>query len=375
MHFSLRNRIEKLLLSIWFPTAGDRSPTGLLRTLLGNLLVPLSWLTASISRYRRNQISRPVLSDLAPGSPGPIILVVGNLVAGGAGKTPASLAISRHLRDAGYKVGLLCNAYRATSDAAQMVNTGSAVAQVGDEALLLALDSGLAVASGRRRDQALGLLLAHDPEIDVVVADDGLQHSRLPRHLELAVFDARGAGNHRLLPAGPLREPLAHAQQMSAVLLNGTWLSPIAHDQVFHFSVRAAALCSLEHFAANLAPGELTRDDDQLEATLQELRKVPVTRRQAIAGIAQPQRFADTLAGFDLPCPVRALGDHARLDAAMIAAIDADVIIMTAKDAVKLLQLHDRRCWVLRVEAQFDAPFYTWLDTQIKPLLKGSKHG
>jgi tetraacyldisaccharide 4'-kinase len=375
MHFSLRNMVEKLLLSIWFPTTGDRSPNGLLSALLGNLLVPLSWLTIPISRHRRNQISHLVRSDVAPGPRRPVILVVGNLVAGGAGKTPASLAIARHLRDSGYKVGLLCNAYRATTDAAQMVNAGSAVSLVGDEALLLALGSGLAVASGRRRDQALGVLLAHDPAIEVVVADDGLQHSPLPRHLELAVFDARGAGNQRLLPAGPLREPLAHAQQMSAVLLNATRLTPIAHDRVFHFSVRAAALCSLQQFAANLAQGEHAGGDDRLEATLRELRKVPIARRQAIAGIAQPQRFADTLAGLDLPCPMRALGDHARLDAAMIRAIDADIIIMTAKDAVKLLHLQDQRCWVLLVEAQFDAPFYTWLDTQIKPLLEGSKHG
>jgi tetraacyldisaccharide 4'-kinase len=369
---SLRNAVEKLLLSIWFPVPSSSLRVRLVLRLLGALLLPWSWLSRPIMRYRRSQISH----TCTPGSP--VVLVVGNLVVGGAGKTPVTLAIASRLSAAGIRVGLLCNAYRAEGRTAQLVDSNSDPRTVGDEALLLALASGLPVASGRRRDEALALLIAQHPALQLVISDDGLQHTRLPRRLELAVFDARGAGNRRLLPAGPLREPLADALHMAAVLLNGTRNSPVAHPQRFHFSVRATAIVPLDEFARRTGSKTValeSANEIQLAAAVQALRTLPASRRLALAGIAQPQRFADTLAALGLACTLQDLGDHARLDSAMIQALDADVILMTSKDAVKLLNLSDKRCWVVVVAAAFDDDFYPWLHSQLKPLLEGVKHG
>ena len=173
---------------------------------------------------------------------------------------------------------------------------------------------------------------------------------------------------------------------MDAILLNGTRISPIGHAREFHFSIRPHALLSLHEFS-KLKP--TMNSDAQPDAVDKALKSVTAAlgatvkrllssgnpRLMGIAGIADPQRFADTLAAIGLHCPVQALGDHAQLDAGILRTIDADIIVMTAKDAVKLLHINDPRCWVLLVEAEFDPGFFPWLLENIEPLIESSTHG
>ncbi len=376
MKFSVRRAIENWLLAIWFPKPEDK-PVPLLQKFAGLLLAPFSWPVLLLSQRARTRVMEPV-------SPGlPVVLIVGNLVAGGAGKTPATLAISAGLARAGLKVGLLCNAYRAKSSVAQLVTVESRASDVGDEALLLARISGLPVASGRQRGEALKLLCTAHPDLQVVVSDDGLQHYALARSLEFVVFDARGAGNRRLLPAGPLREPLEHVRQMDAVLLNEVSNSPIAHACQYHFRIEARALIPLNEFKrlgeSSTSIGIRNQVGpwaaEALRVAVKHLGQLGEGRLLGIAGIAQPQRFAELLSAIGLPCPVRSLGDHAYLDRGTLQAIDADGIVMTAKDAVKLLNVNDPRCWVLIVEAEFETAFLPWLLGKIEPLIGSSKHG
>ena len=324
MKFSVRRAIENQLLAIWFPNPEDKSAP-LLRQFAGLVLVPFSWPVLLLSQRARNR-------RMKPDSPGlPVVLIVGNLVAGGAGKTPATLAISAGLARAGLKVGLLCNAYRAKSSLAQLVTVESRASDVGDEALLLARTSGLPVASGRQRGEALKLLCTAHPDLQVVVSDDGLQHYALARSLEFVVFDSRGAGNRRLLPAGPLREPLEHVRQMDAVLLNGASKSPIEHACQYHFRIEARALIPLNEFKRLGESSTSIGIHNQVGPWAAETLRVAVNhlgqlgegRLLGIAGIAQPQRFAELLSAIGLPCLVRSLGDHAYLDRGTLQASDA----------------------------------------------------
>src|SRR5450432_1580610 len=221
-----RLRIEKRLLRLWFGPIDDPA-----NRLLAALLSPLSALTRRVARKRRVAL---LDSGRRPARP---LVVVGNLIAGGAGKTPAVIAIATELTRRSIRVGLLASGYRGTQTGPRLVDAQSDAAIAGDEAVLLARRTGVPVAAGRDRQAALSLLLAAHPEIAVVVSDDGLQHAGLPRTVELAVFASRGAGNGRLLPAGPLREPIEDALAMSALLLNGSAAPPVAHPLCFGFDI------------------------------------------------------------------------------------------------------------------------------------------
>ncbi len=337
----LRAAIERRLLRLWFGdprAAGNRG--------LSLLLAPLQALV------RRAAIARRRAIETAVPPARPRVVVVGNLVVGGTGKTPATIALARALSARGWRVGLLASGYRARRTEARLVPADGDPDELGDEAILLAAATALPVAAGRRRDEALRLLCGHHPELDVVLSDDGLQHPHLPRHLEIAVFDDRGAGNGRLLPAGPLREPLEHAGRMHALLLNGQARAPLPGPPAFRFGVEPAGLRAL-------------RDGRALDAAA-FVREAGGRRVAAIAGIAQPRRFFDALRTLGIGADERALPDHARIDAATLAAIDAPLVVMTSKDAVKCRRFADARCWALEVEARLDPAFVDWLEERLR---------
>ena len=305
------------------------------------LLLPLSWLAGRIAERRRARIRA-----LRP-PPRPVV-VVGNLVTGGAGKTPLAIAIATGLAARGLRCGILASGYRAARSEARLVDARSDPALDGDEPVLLAAATGLPVAAGRRRADALELLRASHPELEVIVSDDGLQHESLARTLEIAVFDARGAGNGRLLPAGPLREPLAHCSDMDAIALNGPAQAPLAHPRSFRFEVRPTRFVHVAGREPPCEPGAFAR----------------VLRGRAllaIAGIGEPERFFRTLRGLGLDPQCVALGDHARIDAQWLGSLQAPVIVMTAKDAVKCRAFADDRCWALEVGALADPALIDWI--------------
>ncbi|HEY0821870.1 MAG TPA: tetraacyldisaccharide 4'-kinase, partial [Rhizobacter sp.] len=172
------------------------------------LLWPLSWLYRGLLALRRAGYRSGFLRTHRLPVP---VLVVGNLIVGGAGKTPTTMALVELLRAHGHRPGLLSRGYGRSSDIPQLVTRHTAARDAGDEPLLMHLRTGAPTAVGADRAAAGRLLLREHPELTVLVCDDGLQHWRLARDAQIIVFDERGGGNGWLLPAGPLREPVPRA--------------------------------------------------------------------------------------------------------------------------------------------------------------------
>lgn len=336
----VRRRLEAALARFWFRPSG-----GLGDTLAGFALRPLAMLTAAVAASRRRRILAARARPHAP----PLVIVVGNLVVGGAGKTPLVAAIATELGARGWRCGILCRGYRRRSPEAALVAPGDAADEVGDEPLMLARETGLPVAVGVDRQAALELMRDANPDVAVVISDDGLQHAGLRRDVEIVVFDARGAGNRRLLPAGPLREPLAHVRGMDAVVVNGGGASPVAHPRIF---------------ASRLVPVEFVALADPSHRIPAHRFASFVAGREllAIAGIASPRRFFDVLDGLGLRSRNVALGDHARIDPALLAGRAEELVVMTMKDAVKCDYDAGPGLWALRSVARCDPSLIDWLE-------------
>lgn len=325
----VHDAIEAWLLRLWYGGAGpgDR----VVAFLLAPFGLAASALVAGLARRRRRRLRRQ------PAGVRPAVVVVGNLVAGGAGKTPTVVALAQALVASGHRVGLLARGYLAPdatgSRTARLIETPTpdrplpAADVVGDEALVLFHATGLPVGVGAERAAALALLSEHDPELTVVLSDDGLQHVDLARAVELVVVDERGFGNGHCLPAGPLREPVDRLASVDAVLLHRCDRLPAGAPQPpasFRLETRLASFRSLDGNQRWLPEAFARAVADSGEAVA------------AIAAIARPERFFDDLRALGLsihPCP---LPDHAAIEAAWLDGLAEGWLVMTAKDAVKL---------------------------------------
>lgn len=276
------------------------------------LLRPLAWLYGLLVRLRRELYRRGWLRSA--GVPVPVI-VVGNVVAGGAGKTPVVLAVVRHLLARGLRPGVLARGYgRSTRDCREVGATARA-SETGDEALLIKQASGVPVYVARRRIDAARALLARYPTTDVLVCDDGLQHLALRRDIDICVFDERGAGNGLLLPAGPLREP---------------WPRPV------DLLVLGAPCPELAGWHATRAVHTARRADGRRVA-LASLRAADTPALLAVAGIARPRAFFDMLRAHGLPLAhAQALPDHFDFAGWTPPLAPPYTLLCTEKDAVKL---------------------------------------
>jgi tetraacyldisaccharide 4'-kinase len=291
-------------------------------------LLPLSALFFLLSRLKR-RLTRPLRLPVP-------VIVVGNITVGGAGKTPLTLWLAQQLRAQGRQPGIVSRGYGGNADLPRAVERGSSPAKVGDEPLLLARRSGVPVWVGRDRAAAGLALLAAHPEVDLLLCDDGLQHYRLARDIELAVFDGRGVGNGWLLPAGPLRESLARLAEVDAVVCNG------AADPRLPVTIR--------RFEMQLQPGDFYRLDQP--ALTCQAAQLAGRRLHALAGIGDPGRFFRTLAGLGLAFSRHPFADHHAYTAADLAFAADGVLLMTEKDAVKCAGLTPGETWVLPVEAE-----------------------
>ncbi len=339
----MRARLERLVLQAWYDPQPGPAAQWLIRCTR-----PLAALTGWLARRRRKRIEQHLIAPPRP------LIVVGNLIAGGAGKTPAVIAIARALAARGWKPSIVCRSYRARRSEPSLVDADSDAAEVGDEAVVIAQATGLPVASARRRTDALELIRAAHPETDVLLADDGLQHEALPRTVEIVVFDRRGVGNGLMLPAGPLREPLVHAARMDVLLLNGKAEPPLAHPRIHHLHVEPGLIHPLTgESGVGLTPTEFAR-------------RVRGRELIAFAGIADPSRFFETVAAIGLRATPHAAGDHARVGPDTLAALQAPFILMTEKDAVKFRTFADERCFALRVDTRVDDALIDWLEERLR---------
>ena len=289
-------------------------------------LRPLAALYGVVAAYRRATTKPEAL-------PVPVV-VVGNISVGGTGKTPVVLWLVERLREWGWKPGVISRGYGGQPpQRALRVTADTPAAHSGDEPALLARRLGCPVAVDADRIAAARLLIEQDG-VDVLVSDDGLQHHRLPRALELCVVDgARGLGNAALLPAGPLREPPERLRDMDLVLINGgDWSAPADVAQA----------------RFQLALGDARSLEDDSSLPLAQLRGQSV---HAVAGIGHPARFFAALRAAGVEVIEHAFPDHHPFTASDLGFGDALPVLMTEKDAVKCRGLGLERAFYVPVEA------------------------
>ena len=304
-------------------------------TPLTYLLIPLSALHGAVIAVRRELYSRGILARSHPGVP---VLVVGNVVVGGAGKTPVVQAIVRCLQQAGYRPGIISRGYPASPKLPRTVTVRSIASDVGDEPLLhFALGVPVVVCADRVA-AAMSLLEQH-PEVNILVADDALQHYALMRDIEVEVVSAeRRYGNARLMPAGPLREPRARARDCHLRLMP-SWVTPSGgYKDGNHHVVRR----KLGDAYALIEPGRKT-----------PLATFAQSRPAIVAGIANPRQFYDALLRAGVQGQLFGFSDHFSFRSSDFDAIGERAILMTEKDAAKCRSFADRRMWVVPLSVHF----------------------
>lgn len=265
------------------------------------------------------------------------VVIVGNLSVGGTGKTPLVIHLAQVLRKLGRHPGIVSRGYRGTAGEVAEVLPSGDPARFGDEPLLLARRSACPVFVGRDRSAAARALLAAHPDCDLLLSDDGLQHYRLPRAVEIAVFDERGLMNGWCLPAGPLREPASRLRDVDAVVLNGGVRPPVAATQHPTFAMRLQG--TVFH----------RLDDPRIECGAAALAGMDL---HAVAGIGSPRRFFNHLRGLGLNVIEHPFADHHDFRSDDLA-FSGGSILTTEKDAVKLARLSvSLPVWVLPVTAE-----------------------
>ena len=295
------------------------------------VLVPLSWLFGALVGLRRGLYKRGILQSQALSVP---VIVVGNLNLGGSGKTPVVMWLVQQLKQKGYKPGVISRGYGANVGAPISVNASSHASVVGDEPLLIFRRSACPVFVGPNRVQAGQNLLKAHPECNVMISDDGLQHYRLKRDVEIAVVSGDALESAYLLPAGPMREPSSRLNEVDAIVFNGKKTLGAAFEM---------QLVGTQFY--NLL-------EPNLKANAADFAGKNV---KAIAGIGKPQQFFEHLRSLGLTFASMGFADHHAFSAADLAKLNADALIMTEKDAVKCQAFAQAHYWVLPVEANIDA--------------------
>lgn len=313
---------------------------------------PLAWLLwpaglafGLLVSLRRILYFVRLLPSAHPGLP---VIVVGNLTVGGSGKTPLVLWIAELLKRNGWSPAIVSRGYGAKLAAPRAATVADEAEQVGDEPIVLARRSGCPVWVGADRLAVIEALRAAHPDVNVLVLDDGLQHYRLRRDLEIAVVDSRGFGNGFLLPAGPLREPARRLRSVDAV---------VSHDS------------ALPGYGMKLEGDAVHRMTDARDR--RPARSFRGQKVHAVAGIGDPNRFFLHLTRLGVRVVPHPFPDHHPLTPEQLDFGEDLPVMMTEKDAVKLRRYGRANWWVLPVTARLDPAFGDWLLGK----LQGKQHG
>ncbi len=296
------------------------------------VLVPLSWLFAAIIYFRKSAYQLGILNSYRMPVP---VIVVGNITVGGTGKTPVVMWLVEQLRNHGYRPAVVSRGYGGSVKLPTSVDADSNAGEVGDEPILIASRCVCPVWVGANRVSVAIELLKAQPDCNVIISDDGLQHYSLRRDVEIVVTQSEQRTDMlRLLPAGLLREPLARLNTVDAIVSNGEKTIPTAFEM---------QLIGEQFY--NLL-------DNNIKACAADFKHKNI---KAIAGIGKPARFFEHLNKLGLTFTSTSFDDHHVYTAEDLAQMDCDALIMTEKDAVKCKAFAQPHHWVLPVQASIDA--------------------
>ncbi len=279
------------------------------------------------------------------------IIVVGNITAGGTGKTPVVISLANKLKNAGFTPGIISRGYRGEGKNRE-VNQNSVATEVGDEPILIHKKTDCPVWVGKDRPDIANSLITKYPKVNVLISDDGLQHYWLHRDFEICVVDGeRLFGNTLPIPSGPMRESLSRLSTCDLVVINGNQRLDIATATV-QMNPRGTLLYSLT--------------DQTIKREPRDLENQKVT---AVAAIGNPDRFFDQLASLGIKAEKMAFPDHHHYTRHEIENIENDTIVMTEKDAVKFPAVDAKTCWVLPVDAEFSQDPLNFIFQKLGPTL------
>ncbi len=327
-----RSLTQRFLEWLWY---GD-SP-------LSGVFSPLSCLYKFGLSFRQRFEAKPAAFPVP-------VVVVGNLTVGGTGKTPMAIYLARTLRDNGFRPGVISRGYGGGDNhKARLVSSQDLASDCGDEAVLLAIESDCPVAICRDRFRAAWHLFKNS-KVDVVISDDGLQHRKLPRHIEILMVDGiRGFGNGRLLPAGPLREPLSRIGTVDFMVVKGAYW-----ENCYRMDLQITGFVELKS-GRELKP-------DAFEG--QEIH--------ACAAIGNPETFFSSLATLGAKCIQHAFPDHYRFRQKDLVFSKALAVVMTQKDAMKCLGFSGD-LWYAKTEAKLEQDFRNKFLGLLKSYIPGDR--
>lgn len=321
-----------------------------LASLLAGFLLPLSWLYCAIIVARRKIYQLNLKKSYAARAP---VVVIGNIVVGGSGKTPLLISVCEFITNKGFKPGVVSRGYGGKVTGVKQVLDGDPAELVGDEPLMIYQRTKAPVVVGADRVAAVHYLLENN-QCDIVLSDDGLQHYRMQRNVEIAVIDSnRGFGNGFCLPAGPLRERESRLNDVDIIVYNSAADGPcVKSTEACSYTLKVVDVC------------HLSRDE------CVPLSSFADKTIHAVAGIGNPSRFFTQLRDNGIDITEHAFSDHHAYAPADFSDWDKDCIIMTEKDAVKCRHLTLPDAWVVRVMADISDSLESQLNTKILPLLK-----
>ncbi len=310
------------------------------------LLLPLSGLYCLITMVRRQLYQLNIKKSFSAQVP---VVVIGNIVVGGSGKTPLLISLCDYVSKKGFKPGVVSRGYGGSVTGLKQVAKHDLAEQVGDEPLMIFQRTNAPVVVGVDRVSAINYLLTNN-QCDIVFSDDGLQHYRMRRDFEIAVIDAvRKFGNGFCLPAGPLRERVSRLKEVDLVVYNGGNMNNSGENS---YTLKVIGLKQLN--------GENSRTLSSFETNMTV---------HAVAGIGNPARFFNQLVNSGINIIEHAYSDHHKYTQHDFSGWHTDCIIMTEKDAVKCRHLSLPDAWIVIVNAELSETLEAQLDSRLLPLL------